>query len=360
MLIVVVIIGILAGILIPRLQSTQERTRDAARTTSIRDISSAINVYAQDHWGQFPRDIFRKAREAAGITSTTSSDSSLTSIEKDNTQDLSLVPSVKATNTVIISTTDSIKDDLLPYLKAMPSDPHPTKWVGALEDWSCYVWWDSFWYTTDKDGKMFAITANAEAKRGNSDKCNWSVYWENSFWFQTIGQWLITQQKPTDESCFDFSNGSITNYLDSCPTDIIIPEAINGIKVTWIWLNAFLNKGVTSSSIPNSVTSLWYYAFWWNKLKKITIPNSIVIIWHMAFYNNELTEITIPSSVTTIGNGAFQLNKLTKINIPSSVTTIYNNAFRNNWPNRNSYDITGFEPNKDQTRILNWRTWVKQ
>lgn len=49
MLIVIVIIGILAGILIPRLQQTQERTRDAARITSIRDISSAINVYAQDH-----------------------------------------------------------------------------------------------------------------------------------------------------------------------------------------------------------------------------------------------------------------------------------------------------------------------
>lgn len=49
MLIVIVIIGILAATLIPRLQNTQARTRDTARNTAIRDISSAINIYAQDH-----------------------------------------------------------------------------------------------------------------------------------------------------------------------------------------------------------------------------------------------------------------------------------------------------------------------
>lgn len=81
---------------------------------------------------------------------------------------------------------------------------------------------------------MFAITANAEAKRGNTTACKGVIDANNNGSFQVMGQGLGTAQRPTDESCFTFSNGTITNYLDDCPKDVVIPETINGEKVITI------------------------------------------------------------------------------------------------------------------------------
>lgn len=49
MLIVVVIIGIIAASLIPRLQNTQARTRDMIRKKDIKTAADAIAVYYQDN-----------------------------------------------------------------------------------------------------------------------------------------------------------------------------------------------------------------------------------------------------------------------------------------------------------------------
>ena len=64
-------------------------------------------------------------------------------------------------------------------------------------------------------------------------------------------------------------------------------------------------------------------------LTSITIPNSVTTIGDYAFQScSGLTSITIPSSVTTIGKSAFSsCSGLTSIKIPNSVTTIGNEAF---------------------------------
>ena len=49
MLIVIVIIGILAAALIPRLQSVQARARDTKRKTDIRTIYNADEIYKVDN-----------------------------------------------------------------------------------------------------------------------------------------------------------------------------------------------------------------------------------------------------------------------------------------------------------------------
>ena len=49
MLIVVVIIGILAAALIPRLQSAQARSRDATRKVDIKSIYTALLLYFADY-----------------------------------------------------------------------------------------------------------------------------------------------------------------------------------------------------------------------------------------------------------------------------------------------------------------------
>ena len=73
-------------------------------------------------------------------------------------------------------------------------------------------------------------------------------------------------------------------------------------------LKAFAPAGLTTYTIPNSVTSIGYDAFvYCRALKSITIPNSVTEIGGSAFrYCEALTSVTIPNSVTSIGGGAFQ------------------------------------------------------
>ena len=62
--------------------------------------------------------------------------------------------------------------------------------------------------------------------------------------------------------------------------------------------------------------------------KNSTIPNTVVSIEEDAFNHvRGLTSITIPSSVTTIGGWSFWFTGLTSINIPSTVQSIGENPF---------------------------------
>ncbi|MEI7477052.1 MAG: prepilin-type N-terminal cleavage/methylation domain-containing protein [bacterium] len=49
MLIVVVIIGILAAALIPRLQPVQARARDTKRKADLHQIGTALEIYKEDN-----------------------------------------------------------------------------------------------------------------------------------------------------------------------------------------------------------------------------------------------------------------------------------------------------------------------
>ncbi|MDO4820141.1 MAG: leucine-rich repeat domain-containing protein, partial [Prevotella sp.] len=89
-------------------------------------------------------------------------------------------------------------------------------------------------------------------------------------------------------------------------------------------------SGLTSMTIPNSVTSIGGAAFsGCSGLKSIEIPNSVTSIGDMAFHYCGLTSVTIGNSVTSIGKDAFSdCSGLTAITIPNSVTSIGESAFR--------------------------------
>ena len=95
--------------------------------------------------------------------------------------------------------------------------------------------------------------------------------------------------------------------------------------------NAFSNcTGLTSITIPDSVTSIGGYAFsGCTGLTSITIPDSVTSIDYDAFSGcTGLTNVTIGNSVTRIGYSAFYgCTSLTSITIPDSVTSIGNSAF---------------------------------
>ena len=89
-------------------------------------------------------------------------------------------------------------------------------------------------------------------------------------------------------------------------------------------------SGLTSVTIPNSVTSIGSSAFsGCIGLTSVTIPNSVTSIGDYVFYNCiGLTSVTIPNSVDSIGHGAFWgCSSLTSVTIPNSVISIGDDAF---------------------------------
>ena len=117
---------------------------------------------------------------------------------------------------------------------------------------------------------------------------------------------------------------------------VLIPEKVTyesvEYSVTSIGNEAFHNSygGLTSVTIPNSVTTIGYRAFYnCTGLTSIAIPNSVTSIVKEAFYHcSGLTSVTIPNSVTSIGDFAFDsCSGLTSITIGNSVKSIGDFAF---------------------------------
>ena len=125
-------------------------------------------------------------------------------------------------------------------------------------------------------------------------------------------------------------NGVITGYKGK-GGDIVIPDTINGIKITAIGERAFLKcESLISITIPYSVTSIGELAFvGCRNLNKISIPDSVTSIGKIAFSGCEsLTSINIPSGVTKIEDYTFVgCISLKSITIPERVTSIGNHAF---------------------------------
>ena len=106
-------------------------------------------------------------------------------------------------------------------------------------------------------------------------------------------------------------------------------ESINLSNVTTIGEGAFAFSGLTSITIPTSVTSIGECAFYnCSSLQSVTLSEGLLTIGESAFEKcSSLESVTIPESVTTIGKGAFEeCSSLESINL-SNVTTIGEGAF---------------------------------
>lgn len=108
-------------------------------------------------------------------------------------------------------------------------------------------------------------------------------------------------------------------------TSISIPNS-----VTSIGDSAFANSGLTSISIPNSVTNIDSFAFSdCSGLTSVTVPGSLAISGTDIFsFCTDLTNVTIGNGITSIGYRAFaDCTNLKRVLIPDSVTSIGNGAF---------------------------------
>ena len=150
------------------------------------------------------------------------------------------------------------------------------------------------------------------------------------------------------------NTATVTKY-NGTGGNVIIPSSINVNSINYtvvsIGTYAFKGKGLTSITIPNSITSIGNNAFdsctsltsatigegvvtigtsvFQNSgLKSITIPNSVTSIGNKAFYNcTSLTSATIGEGAVTMGTSVFQNSGLKSITIPKSVTSIGSSAF---------------------------------
>ena len=118
----------------------------------------------------------------------------------------------------------------------------------------------------------------------------------------------------------------ITGYVGG-NTAVRIPPTIQGLPVTQIGTGAFLARGLTGVTIPDSVLLIGTGAFAENQLTHVTIPDGVLFIGLGAFDSNQLSKVAIPAGVTYISAGAFWNNRLTSVSIPDSVTVIGNGAF---------------------------------
>lgn len=90
--------------------------------------------------------------------------------------------------------------------------------------------------------------------------------------------------------------------------------------------------GLTSVTIPNSVTTMGTYVFQnCSTLTSAAFPSALTSIANYTYSGcTSLTSVTIPDNVTTIGSGAFSgCTSLSSVTLGASVNTIGNNAFQN-------------------------------
>ncbi len=136
-------------------------------------------------------------------------------------------------------------------------------------------------------------------------------------------------------------------YKEEYSGSVVIPSSVTYNSVTYSvtsigeWAFSYCD-GLTSVTIPNSVTSIGKSAFWACGLTSVVIPNSVTSIGERAFYHcSGLTSVTIPNSVTSIGYGAFAYcDGLTSIDVASD--------------NSNYCSVDGVLFNKDKTTLIQY------
>ncbi|MGK0292863.1 MAG: reprolysin-like metallopeptidase [Pseudomonadales bacterium] len=95
----------------------------------------------------------------------------------------------------------------------------------------------------------------------------------------------------------------------ACPTDLVIPETINGVTVTAIGDGAFAASNIVSVTIPNSVTSIGDYAFLTNNLTSVTFSDSVTVIGKNAFSNNKLFAVSFLGDRPSLASDSFFGNR---------------------------------------------------
>lgn len=133
---------------------------------------------------------------------------------------------------------------------------------------------------------------------------------------------------------FDDNTAIIANYIPYIDEEegvtLIIPEELEGYRVTEIGENAFEGCGAAEIVVPEGVKRIGEYAFHGASAFRIELPEGLETIGDYAFYRAVyLNQIDIPSGVTYIGDEAFSYTDLREITLPETELTLGSNPFAN-------------------------------
>lgn len=120
---------------------------------------------------------------------------------------------------------------------------------------------------------------------------------------------------------------AITGYRYFGPTEISIPDKIDGKPVVSISNGAFSETQITKIQMPSTITSIDNNAFKASPIESVTFSNNITEIGDNAFQYTNLKEITLPNKLTTIGRQAFNNSPLEKVQFNEGLKTIKEEAF---------------------------------
>ena len=161
-----------------------------------------------------------------------------------------------------------------------------------------------------------SVTTIGEYAFGYHDDDNWNPAKIDGFKINytknTWGHYYAKQNGFSDEPCLvvelneDGTTLKISKY-DGNDTEYVIPEEIDGKKVTSIGNDAFQgNTSLISVTIPGSIKDIGDNAFSdCSSLESVTISDGVERILYRAFYNcTSLKTVTVPASVTYIDNNA--------------------------------------------------------
>ena len=163
--------------------------------------------------------------------------------------------------------------------------------------------------------------------------------------FKSNQELLTTLALANDGGDVDMAAAYGTTELPTHQINEVFTKNIEGVDITFVVKSvstvqvgdgenaAIPQNGVTHVVIPDEVdgfkiTSIARRAFSWTEVESVSLPNTLVYFENEAFsVADHLTTITIPENVREIGNGAFDHSAIKNLYIPQGVTFIGNGAF---------------------------------
>lgn len=137
--------------------------------------------------------------------------------------------------------------------------------------------------------------------------------------------------KNTDKRLGGYAVAEYLKKDDRTVNDVEIPAEYNGLPVTSILSNGFLNAiSIRRVSIPESVLFIAGSAFQNAiSIKHISIPGSVRFIGSLAFHHCwELEAVELSEGIETIGSGAFAFTALKSVKLPKSLKKLGGDAFQ--------------------------------
>ncbi len=121
---------------------------------------------------------------------------------------------------------------------------------------------------------------------------------------------------------FDAETGTITGYKEEqIPSNLVIPEKINGVEVKHIGNKAFSGKKtIKEISFPQTLETIGEEAIRHCELGEIHIPSNVKEIKKDAFSNSGLTKVTFEDGLEKLGVNSFSSNSISEVTIPNTVT----------------------------------------